>query len=70
MRRIARIPKLEGKTNHIVRNFLSVTTNVTKKIDDKRCKRYGHIKRMENDTCLKKKIENNSNREDEFYQSE
>ena len=51
--RSARISRLKKKTNTIVRNLLNVTTNVIMKIDEKWCRCYGHVKRMENDRLPK-----------------
>ena len=41
-----------GKEEDVL-SLLNVTTNIIKKIDEKRCRWYGHVKRMRNDRLPK-----------------
>ena len=52
-RKSAGISRLERKTNTTIRNILNVTANAVKKIDEKRCRWYGQLKRMGKDRQLK-----------------
>ena len=51
--RFVKISRLERKINTTVRNLLNVTTNDIKKTDEKRCRWYVHIKRIESDRLPK-----------------